>query len=105
MTVKIIDFQVSFDSNGNLNRNDHDSGFKQKNSIFNDTLEYIGYLKARPGGNSYLQFISIFSGRKYHMFISDFNDVILAKRFVDNKVFGNFYFVRKGNSQGIKLIL
>lgn len=105
MTVKIIDFNVSFDLDGNLNRNDHDSGFSQKNCIFPDILEYIGYLKARPGGNSYLLFKSINSGRKYHMFISDFNDVILAKRFVNNQIVGDFYFIRKGNSQGIKYIL
>lgn len=28
MTVKIIDFQVSFDSNGNLNRKDNTQGIK-----------------------------------------------------------------------------
>ena len=108
---KIKDFEVSFDQDGNLMRDSIDvsyiasyNGFNQKNSISPDTLEYIGYLTARKGGNSYIQFQSLNSGRKYHMFISDFNDIVLEKRFINNLVAGDFYFCRKGHSQGIRLI-
>jgi len=103
-TKKISDFEVSFDQDGNLMRDSFYKGFNQKNSIFPDTLEYIGYLQARKGGNSYIQFQSLNSRRKYHMFISDFNDIVLNKRFINNIVAGDFCFCRKGTSQGIRLI-
>jgi len=104
--VKIIDFDVSFDKDGNLNRQNesYGNGYLQKNSVLTDKLEYVGFLKGKTGGSSHVILKSFFSGRKYNMFIPDFHDCIINKKFVDNIIAGDFYFVRKGTSQGIRLI-
>lgn len=44
-------------------------------------------------------------GRKYCMFIDDFDEVIKANKFVDNKISGTFRFAKRGTAQSIKLVL
>jgi len=103
---KIQDFEVSFESNGDLSRFNHPSyntkGKKEQNSVFSDTLEYVGYFSA-TGGNSHIQMKSLVSGRTYHMFMTDFHEALCTKRFVDNRITGLFTFVKKGCSQGTRI--
>jgi hypothetical protein len=98
------DFAVSFDSNGNLNYQNYDwPGTKtEPNHSFSDTLEYTGYFSA-TGGNSHIKFKSLTTSREYHMFMSDFDEIIAEHRFINNQVVGVFFFCKKGNSQGIRL--
>ena len=78
---------------------------KEDNKIFSDVLEYTGYISAGAGGNTHMQFKSLNSKRLYSMFMSDFDDVLQNKKMKDNIVIGDFYFCKKGNSQGLRLIL
>ena len=111
-THKMREFEVMFTPDGDLSLSSkvyhYGSGksacFTEKNSVFPDELEYYNYFGA-SGGNSYMEFISLKTGRKYHMFMSDFDDVLLEKRFQDNKIVGLFFFCRKGSRQGIRLFL
>ena len=106
-TKKITDFEVQFEGNGDLSVFNYSSysigGKTEPNKIFSDTLEYVGYFGS-TGGNSHIKFKSINSGRKYHMFMSDFDDVLQAKRFINNQMVGLFTFCKKSNSQGMRLI-
>jgi hypothetical protein len=70
---------------------------------FTDTLEYIKMQDyTRSAARVHLR--SVFSGRKYSMFVGDFHDVIAGKKFVDNQVSGTFKFVKRCTAQAIKLV-
>lgn len=102
---KIGIFKVYFHTNGDLmyalRYYDQQNGnFKEEdNHVFSDKLEYEGY------GGSHIYFKSLTSGRKYHMFISDFHNLMVAKKMQDNIIEGNFTFTKKGKVQGFKMIL
>lgn len=107
---KIKDFEVQFDKNGNLleryyKYHNPSDIVKEPNKIFSDTLEYTDYVSASQGGNSKIQFTSLISRKTYNMFITDFNDAVLARKFINNLLVGDFYFCRKGTSQGVRLII
>lgn len=97
----VTDFDVVFYDNGDLAWRSYvyNGGKTEKNHVFSDTIGYEGFAR------NYVQLKSLNSGRKYLMFLSDFDEVIQAKRFIDNQIVGNFCFCRKGRSQGIRLIL
>jgi hypothetical protein len=103
---KMQDFEVWFDDNGDLAIFSYpgyrQQGKKEQNSVFQDTLEYVGYFSA-TGGNSHIKMQSIVSGRTYHMFMTDFHEALFTKRFIDNRIAGLFTFVKKGSSQGIRI--
>ncbi len=105
---KISNFEVHFDDKWNMY--EHSDRWRQHknvqlNAVFSDTLEYVGYISAGRGGNSKIKLKSLNSNRTYIMFISDFDIVVKAKKFIDNLIVGNFVFVKKGAAQGISLIL
>lgn len=111
---KIPQFKVIFTNNGDLCESGGDwflrhpnfaSNYKvEDNTPFVDTFEYEGYHGA-AGGNSRILFKSVKTGRKVIMFMSDFDEVIQAKRFIDNQIIGLFCYCRKNIKQGIRLIL
>jgi len=98
-------FKVYFDNNGDLLHRlyywqQQQGAYKEEdNHIFQDRLEYIGY------SGSHITFKSLNSGRKYSMFLSDFNAMMLAKKLDNNIVEGDFTFTKKGVVQGFKMIL
>jgi hypothetical protein len=101
---KMQDFEVVFTDTGDLYAQMwYASSKKEPNAIFADTLEYETY-HSSSGGNSHIIFKSVNSGRKFSMFMSDFDEILTAKRFIDNQVVGLFCFCKKGCSQGIRLI-
>ena len=109
---KVTDFEVAFTINGRMCDHVYDymkssmnlhSYVWEQNSVFEDTLFYEGY-SGSSSGNSKVLFLSLKSGRHFGMFMSDFNDVILQKRFIDNQIKGSFCFCKKGNAQGVRLI-
>jgi len=111
---KIPEFKVVFTNTGDLcegadhwllNSPNFSTNYKTEDNIpFTDTFEYIGYHGA-AGGNSRILFKSVKTGRKVSMFMSDFDEVIQAKRFIDNQIVGLFCYCRKNIKQGIRLIL
>lgn len=107
-------FQVTLTKNGDLSGHHVNTSyansphysqhyFWEDNKIFIDELEYTGYFGS-SGGNSHIRLVSLKSGREYHMFMSDFDDILQEKKFIDNKINGKFYFCKKGNSQGTRLV-
>lgn len=99
------DFKVVFDLNGNLKQYTYvyNTDKEEQNYIFSDHLEYDGYFPA-SGGNSHIYMKSLKTGRRYHMFMSDFDQILQEKRLQDNQVVGLFCFCRKGRVQGIRLV-
>jgi hypothetical protein len=109
--------QIWFDGNGNLltDAGAYDFMVKQTQTSsriykseeakdFNDEMEFVkmeDYYRGRA--RVYLQ--SLASSRTYSMFISDFNEVILANRFIDNRITGTFHFTKKGAAQTIILVM
>lgn len=99
-------FKVYFDStNGDLLHRLYgwqinQGNFKEEdNHVFSDKLEYHDY------GGSHIFFKSLMTGRKYHMFLSDFHAMMKAKKMHDNIIEGEFTFCKKGRVQGFKMIL
>jgi hypothetical protein len=71
---------------------------------FKDELVYdriVDY--SRGSARVYLQ--SANSGRKYSMFVTDFHDVIKAEAFQNNRIIGEFRFVKRGSAQAVTLII
>lgn len=94
---------MGFDSRGNLELRSWDCA---QTEIAKDFEDHFQYLKMDNGtGVSRVYWKSIRTGREYSMFISDFDEIILAKAFVNNQITGTFRFVKRGQSQAIKLIL
>ena len=71
---------------------------------FDDRMKYVNIIDYTRGA-ARLHLESATTGRKYSMFIDDFHDAIIAKRFIDNHLEGTFRFVKRGTGQAIKLVL
>lgn len=95
---------IDFDYNGNMRLRGGYSGARTE--IAKDFEDNFEYLKMDSGlGVARVHFKSLNTGRQYSMFIDDFNELILAKRFNNNQVEGKFRFIKRGQSQAIKLII
>jgi len=98
-------FKVYFETNGDLLHRlyywqQQQGNFKEEdNHVFTDQLEYTGYF------GSHISFKSLMTGRKYHMFLSDFDAMMKSKKMKDNIIEGEFTFTKKGRVQGFKMIL
>ncbi|MGE3320552.1 MAG: hypothetical protein AB7I18_14785 [Candidatus Berkiella sp.] len=71
---------------------------------FKDELVYskiVDYSR----GSARVYFKSAVSGRKYSMFVTDFDDVIKAEAFQNNRITGEFRFVKRGSAQAVVLII
>ncbi len=76
--------------------------FSEPGEDFTDTLVYVT-LNERHTAKIYLK--SKKTGRHYCMFLCDFTDLLRLKSFNNNEVTGTFRFTKKGQSQGIKLVM
>lgn len=99
-------FKVYFDLDGNLlyrlyyyQQQQPGSYREEDNHTFTDRLEYDSYM------GSHITFKSLNSGRKYHMFLSDFDKMMKQKKMDQNVIEGDFTFTKKGRVQGFKMIL
>jgi hypothetical protein len=98
-------FKVYFDLQGNLLHRAYgwqinQGNFKEEdNHVFSDKMEYDDY------GGSHIYFKSVVTGRKYHMFLSDFHAMMKMKKMQDNIIEGEFTFTKKGRVLGFKMIL
>jgi hypothetical protein len=74
----------------------------KENYEWEDILEYIGY--SRGCSSVKLHMVSELNGKKYAMFISDFDDILKKHGF---SVFGEkhtYTFCKKGANYGIKFV-
>lgn len=80
-------------------------GFKAEEAKdFDDQMEYEKLYEFRKrSGRVY--FRSTTTGRQYTMYLDDFNELIKAKRFNNNRIEGTFHFVKRSSGQAIQLVL
>ncbi len=100
---KITQFQVHFDKDGNMlhyHSRFHKPAHEEANAVFYDKLKYNGY--SRFSSTVHILFVSDKSGRKFSMFISDFNDIMRANLFNGQFVQGNWCYTKKGQVQGVR---
>jgi hypothetical protein len=95
--------EMSFDQNGNLLMFSYSYG-SAKTEPGNDFSEVMTYDHMYHSSKPRVWFTSS-QGRKYCMFIDEFDEVIKANKFVDNKITGTFRFEKRGQAQAIKLVL
>ncbi len=56
--------------------------------------------------SAHFVFESLKDGRRYSMFLSDFEDILKHRMLLDGyRIQGEFVFCKKGNSQGIRMII
>lgn len=100
---------VWFDDKGNLLESAKQWQIKRSNGkseTGRDFDDHFEYLRMDSGlGTARAYFKSTATNREYSMFFDDFDDVIKAKQFINNQIVGKFRFVKRGQSQAIKLIL
>lgn len=96
---------ITFDKDGNMC--DHAHSYYQSSTEeakdFNDCLEYVEMHDGHKR-TARAHFRSVNTGRKYSLMLRDFHDIIVNRKFVDNKVDGRWTFRKHGNAQSIKLI-
>lgn len=102
---------VWFDDKGNLLTRVRPWVIQNQNAKSEDGKDFqddMGYVRLMDGGQSHagrVYLVSDKTNRQYSMFLDDFDAVIKAKLFVDNHIIGTFSFVKRGQSQAIKLVL
>lgn len=98
---------VWFDDAGNLLlRADKWRINQAKSETAQDFTDLLVYDSIWDGGNSAGRVMLVAtSGRKYSMFLDDFDKVIKANKFINNQIEGTFRFVKRGQAQAIKLLL
>ena len=112
-------YEVSFDQDGNLTerylepatpsspkhfyRVNH-NGFNEPNAIFADNLAFVQCYSTKNSVR--FVFKSLKNDRKYYMFLSDFEDILKHRKLLDGyRIQGEFVFHKKGNSQGVRMII
>lgn len=112
MNKRVGQFKVYFEDNGDLRyRAPYVSRWQSQqpgyvapvyktedNHVFQDRLEYSGYYQ------SVITFKSVNSGRRYHMFLRHFDEMMKKIQMNHNMVEGNFTFAKHGNVQGLKMV-
>ena len=78
------------------------NGFVEvQNYQFEDTLEYNGYSRGRSA--AYLNFVSKVTGRKYTMFLTDF-DTYAVNKMEKGIIQGWFTFSKRGKNFGLTIV-
>ncbi len=72
------------------------------NYEFSDTMTFDGFSRGRSSVKAH--FTSEATGKKYEMFISDFEDAIKTGEFREGRIEGKFTFVKKGENYGLALV-
>jgi len=93
-------YPIPFDKDGHLLSFPYNPHEWRDNYVFEGTLKYRTYYRGRSSAT--IDFEDS-DGRTYEMFMSDFNDLMLAKGFNGQEVTGKWTFVKKGKNYGIKL--
>lgn len=101
---------VWFDAKGNMLDQAYNYGSNNtqgyKSEVAKDFDDSMKFLKVeeyrRKNARVLLQ--SATTGRKYEMFIDDFNDVLTKDRLVNLHIEGTWHFIKKGTGQAIQLV-
>jgi len=97
--------KIPFDKNGNLL--DYAESWLVAQMIdnfqFEDTLQYDGYSRGRSSAK--ICFKSATTGKKYEMFLTDFDDLMNCRGFDKNTITGTWTFCKRGQNYGIKLVI
>lgn len=72
------------------------------NFEFGDTLVFKHFSRGRSSVKAHFE--SLYTGKKYEMFISDIEDVILNNHLMNGCISGRFTFVKKGQNYGVVLL-
>lgn len=72
-----------------------------ENYVFEDDLEYDGY--ARGNSAARILFRSLKDGKRYEMFLTDFDDAMRRCLFFKNRLIGKFTFIKRGQNYGVKI--
>jgi hypothetical protein len=67
---------------------------------FEDTLKYVTYHRGRSA--AYFEFVSLNDGRRYTMFLKQFDQAV--SRMVMGQFTGSFGFVKYGHNYGVALL-
>ena len=80
-----------------------DTGVEWKeNFVFHDDLRYDGYYRGCSAAG--FQFVSEENGKRYNMFLTDFDNAMKTRRFFKDHLIGEFTFVKRGQNYGIKIL-
>ena len=71
------------------------------NFEFGDTLIFKHFSRGRSSVKAHFE--SLHTGKKYEMFVSDLEDVILNHHLMNGCISGIFTFVKKGQNYGVML--
>ena len=102
---------VWFDQNGNMLDQAYNWGanaatYGHKSEVAKDFDDSMKFLKIeeyrRKNARVLLQ--SATSGRKYEMFVDDFNDVLTKNRLLNLHIEGTWRFIKRGTGQAIQLV-
>jgi len=101
---------IWFESNGDMltqgySYTNNTIGYKSEEAKdFDDRMEIIK-LKEYHKKNTRVILKSTATGRKYSMFVDDFNAAMDKKKVIDLHLEGTFRFIKKGTGQAVKLVL
>lgn len=96
------DRKVQFDEDGKPMTYDHGAPDWRDNDPFNDALSFMTFGRGRPSVTAIFH-----SGRldcKVEMFLSEFEEVLVAGHLVDLTLVGSFDFAKRGRNFGIRRI-
>lgn len=100
--------KIWFDAKGNMLDQGNERWYKGNSNYkveeakdFKDRLEFKEITIYYPR----VWLVSAKSGRSYCMLLADFEAAIKNKSFVNNTIEGEFRFTKKGQAQGVKLII
>lgn len=100
---------VWFDSKGNMldqgyNYANNTYGYKSEVAKdFDDSMKFLKIEEYRRK-NARVLLQSATSGRKYEMFVDDFNDVLTKNRLQNLHIEGTWRFIKRGTGQAIQLV-
>ena len=106
MSKKLL--TIWFDSNGDMLVRYYGTGYHGvvcKSEEGKDFQDEMIYDHIYNGAVSRVYFKSATTGRKYNMFLDQFDLAIKDNQFNDNRLKGTFRFEKRGQAQAIKLVL
>jgi len=96
-------FEVPIDANGNMIG--WQSPYAKAHrpvTIWADVLYYQGYERGRSAVN--FKWSSIYTHRRYYMFLTDMDEVLKETGVEDGTIKGQFTYVKRGKNFGIKRV-
>lgn len=93
-------YQIPFDTEGNQHSYPRSGSIMKDNFSFEETMTYRGYDRGRSSATILFKDST---GKRYSMFLSDFDDLMEKKGLTGKSVHGIWTFCKKGSNYGLKL--